>query len=125
MFTNVAHVQHIRKNTATPSYRNTKQYAIWSTVSFCHFPQSISHVQHCFIYWRRGRALRGSSSTLSRPTCEPLCHTYPWNFYCLFITPCCNMVNVSAGDFCSKKHNLILLRSLTRHFLHQRNHTNT
>jgi hypothetical protein len=39
-------------------------------------------------------------------------------FIVLSLHPCCNMVNVSGGDFWSKTHNLILLRSLTRHFLH-------
>jgi hypothetical protein len=41
-----------------------------------------------------------------RPTCKRLCHTYTWNFLIdLSLHPWFNMVNVSAGEFCSKKKN--------------------
>jgi hypothetical protein len=126
MFINVTHVQHIKKNSVTPSYRNTNQWCHLVHNSFCHFSQFISYVHHCFIYWRWRGALRGSSSTLSRPTCKRLCYSYTWKiFIFIWLQPCSYMVNASAGDFCSKTHNTIFVLSLTRHFHPQRNHTHT
>jgi hypothetical protein len=81
MVTNMAHVQHIMKNTVTTSYRNSN---LWCNLVH-RFIAVTSHPTRSIFssfFGVDGRPMRGSSSVL-------LC-------------PCCNKVNVSSDDFYSK-----------------------
>ena len=77
MVTKAAHVKHILKNAVTTSYRNfqpTMQFD--SQISFCHFSQPRPRSTFAAFVDADGRPLHGSSSMVSRPSWERLCHSY-------------------------------------------------
>jgi len=125
MFTKVANVQHSRKNNMRTSCRNTKQWRY-----LVQFPSVTSYnSSHTFNMFHllalRASTTRTTVNTLASNMRAFMAFIHLKFCIVLSLQPCCNMLNVYGGDFCSKTHNLILLRSLTRHFLHQRNHTHT
>jgi len=124
VFTNLAHVQHIRKNNVKTSCRNTKRWC-HLVLSFLLSLPTIHRTRSTLLHLL---ALRASTTGIIVNTLASNMRAFLPFIHLKFVIvlslhPCCSMVNVSGGDFCSKTHYLILLRSLTRHFLHQRNHT--
>ena len=104
MLTEAAHVQHIMKNTLTTPTGISTSARFWST-PFILSPFTISRTRSTFASFvdADGRPLRGSSSKLSRPSWKRLCQSYTWEFFiALSLYAYCNIVDVSACDFCSK-----------------------
>ena len=87
-------------------------YAIWST-DFLLSLLALSHARSTFASFDDidGQTLYRSLSTLSCPSYKCLWQSYTWDFLIsLSSYACWNMVNVSAGDFCSKRQDLIFIR---------------
>ena len=111
LLTKAAHVQHVIKNAVTTSYRNT---ILWSSSvyrfpSVC--PYNLSHtIDICSIFNVGRQLLRVLSSRLTRLSWKRICQSFIWDFF-FTVSPyaCCNMVNNSAGDFCSNTQNIILV----------------
>jgi hypothetical protein len=93
--------------------------AIWST-DFLLLLLSISGTCLTFALFVDidGWPIHGSLSTLSHPSWKHLCQSNTSDcFIALSPYTCCNMVNVSAGDFCSQTQNLIFVQcSITNIF---------
>ena len=102
---NAAHVQQVMKNTVTISYRNSN---LWCNLVH-RFPTVTSHYlqlhlltlmdDHYADCRQHSRVHYGSTKS----------HTWD-SVICPSPCVCCNMVNISAGDFCSKTQNLISVR---------------
>jgi hypothetical protein len=111
ILTEAAHVQHIMKNTLTTLTEISASARVWST-PFLLSPLTISRTWWTFASFvdADGRPLRGSSSKLSRPSWKCLCELYTWELFVdLSLYAYCNIVNVSARDFCSKIKNLLFV----------------
>jgi hypothetical protein len=77
MVTKAAHVQHIMRNTVTTSYRNFQPVMKFgSQISYCHISQPRTYSTFASFVDVDGSPLRGSSSMVSRPSCERLCQSY-------------------------------------------------